>query len=145
MSQPPTKSLKKFGFWIVGAFVCFLFCGLVDVLYFDRGISKSGYTHLWIPIVSSSLKAYLTEYGEMPTGTNAEIMAKLMGRNPRKIVFCDLKGPNRLNKNGELIDLWGTPYRFDTSDPKNPRVWSCGPNRNDEGGAEGSDDIVSWR
>ena len=38
-----------------------------------------------------------------------------------------------------------TVLSVDASDPKNPRVWSSGPNRTDEKGAEGSDDIVNWR
>lgn len=68
----------------------------------------------------------------------------LLGENPRKIVF--FAGPEKnFTPHGEYLDPWGTPYRFDLSDPKAPRVWSCGPNRKDEGGAEGSDDIVSWR
>ena len=50
-----------------------------------------------------------------------------------------------MNAKGELTDPWGTPYRFDLSDPKSPRVWSCARNRKDDGGAQSSDDIVSWR
>jgi hypothetical protein len=76
--------------------------------------------------LSSALGAYNAEYGTLPTGTAAEVMNAFRGENPRKIP-------------------WGTPYVLDLSKPEAPRVWSCGPNRRDEGGAQGSDNIVSWR
>ena len=90
------------------------------------------------------MKSYFTEYNEALTGNNAQVMTVLRGENARKIVFFDAH-PQDYNSQGELIDPWGTPYRFDLSKPDAPRVWSCGPNRKDEDGAEGSDDIVSWR
>lgn len=114
-------------------------------LAYARGISKSAYMRGYVRSVGAALQQYRVEYGEMPQGTNAEITSKLMGQNPRKIVFLEQQGPNRLNSRGELVDIWDTPYRFDFSSPDMPRVWSCGPNRKDENGAEGSDDIVSWR
>jgi hypothetical protein len=67
-----------------------------------------------------------------------------MGANPRKIVFIEVR-ETRINTQGEFVDPWGTPYRIDVSKPDAPRVWSCGPNRKDENGADGSDDIVGWR
>ena len=73
-------------------------------------------------------------------------MNTLRGANPRKIVFFDGKPTAKFNSpQGAFLDPWGTPYRIDLSNPEEPRVWSCGPNRRDEGGAKGSDDIVSWR
>lgn len=91
-----------------------------------------------------AMKSYATEYDRPVSGSPKEILAALSGQNERKIVFFH---PNAIQTNaeGELIDPWGTPFRFDLSKPDAPRVWSCGPNRKDEGGAEGSDDIVSWR
>ena len=92
----------------------------------------------------TATNAYATEYGSPLSGTPAQILATLRGDNPRKIIFFDTL-PRQINAQGELIDPWGTPYRFDLSDPQKPRIWSCGRNRKDEDGAEGSDDIVSWR
>ena len=91
-----------------------------------------------------AMKTYATEYGRPVSGSPQEILAALSGQNERQIVFFQ---PNSIRTNalGELIDPWGVPYRFDLSKPEAPRIWSCGPNRKDEGGAEGSDDIVSWR
>jgi hypothetical protein len=93
---------------------------------------------------ATAIKAYYAEYASGLTGNDAQTMTALCGGNPRKIVFFEA-----LNKyfgvSGDLIDPWGTPYRFDLSDPMNPRVWSCGKNRRDEGGAKGSDDLASWQ
>ena len=94
--------------------------------------------------LAAAAKAYATEYGAPVSGSPAQIMATWRGDNPRKIVFFDAY-PSSFNAQGEAVDPWGTPVRFDLSDPQKPRVWSCGGNRKDESGAEGSDDIVSWR
>ena len=51
----------------------------------------------------------------------------------------------RFNAQGEYVDLWKHPYRIDVSNPQSPNVYSFGENGIDEGGAEGSDDIASWR
>jgi len=94
--------------------------------------------------VVTAIKAYIAEYGTPVSGGPAQMIAQLSGQNQRKIIFIEIR-QGGINANGELIDEWGTPYRFNISKPDAPRVWSCGPNRKDEGGAEGSDDIVSWR
>ncbi len=91
-----------------------------------------------------ALRLYRVEYGESLTGENAYLTRTLHGQNLRGIVFLASKKES-INRSGEMIDFWGTPLRFDISDPKNPRVWSCGKDRRDDGGAEGSDDITSWR
>ena len=54
---------------------------------------------------------YHTLMGENPVGTNAEIMAAIMGRNPRQATLGPPEGQN-LNAQKELIDPWGTPYFF---------------------------------
>lgn len=92
----------------------------------------------------AGVKQYRTEYGHFPFGGNAEIVAALRGKNPRGFTFFAIR-PDSINTDGAFTDPWGTPYRLDLSNPENPRVWSCGKNRRDDGGAEGSDDIPSWR
>lgn len=92
----------------------------------------------------TATNAYATEYGSPVSGSPAQILATLRGGNPHKTMFFDT-GPSRINAQGALVDYWRTPIRFDMSNPQKPRIWSCGPNRKDEGGAAGTDDIVSWR
>lgn len=87
-----------------------------------------------------ALKAYYSEFATAPTGTHAEIIRVLLGANPRKIVFFE-PGRKQLNDAGELVDPWEMPYRIDTSDPAKPRIYSFGPNKQDEGETSQSDDI----
>lgn len=95
-------------------------------------------------LLSSALRGYWEEYHAAPGGDAGHVLNTLRGENPRKIVFFAATASS-VNSRGEFVDLWGTPYHIDVSRPESPRVWSCGPNRRDEGGADGTDDIVSWR
>ena len=61
--------------------------------------------------VSLMIRDYRTIAGENPVGTNAEIMAAVMGGNPKQAMLGPPEGMG-LNENGELIDRWGTPYFF---------------------------------
>jgi len=101
-------------------------------------------THGTEASVLSAMKAYTTEYGYSIEGEPLEILRALRGDNRRRIIFFEAP-VNRINDRGELVDPWNTPYRFDLSKLDSPRVWSCGPNRKDENGADGSDDVASWR
>lgn len=92
--------------------------------------------------LTTTLNAYRTEYGFFPKGGGAEIVRSLCGDNPRKIVFF-ASNPDRFTSSGALLDLWDMPYHFDRRNPDSIRVYSSGPNRIDEHGSPGSDDIVA--
>jgi len=91
---------------------------------------------------SKALDFYALEYGYHPEGSPSDLLRTLRGDNKRKIIFfvCTTRS---MNASGEFIDPWGQPYHIDQSDPSSPRVYSSGPNRLDEHGAKGSDDIVA--
>ncbi|XHR29976.1 MAG: type II secretion system protein GspG [Chthoniobacteraceae bacterium] len=91
-----------------------------------------------------ALNAYYTEYGVMPKGNDAEVLAALQRKNPRDIMFYE-PGSRHLNSKGELLDPWGTPYRIGATKPGYAWAYSCGANKIDEGGAWGSDDVSSWQ
>lgn len=91
----------------------------------------------------AGMKQFATEYGFLPTGTNAQIIATLRGGNPRRITFFECKLTS-INALGEFLDEWGTPYRIDTTNPAFPWVYSFGNDKQDNGGAPGSDDVPSW-
>ncbi|MGB8352431.1 MAG: hypothetical protein WCD79_00935 [Chthoniobacteraceae bacterium] len=133
----PFLHLTWFTVWILLMFGEFLLVKTVEGAFREVG-ARNGLT-----CIITGVKAYNVEYGVMPSGGNARIIKALRGDNPRKLVFFDLPDKD-INANGEYTDPWGTPYRIDTSDPKHPWAYSFGPNKRDDGGAEGSDDTASW-
>ena len=61
--------------------------------------------------VGLMIRDYRTLAKENPVGTNAEIMAAVMGGNAKQATLGPPEGMS-LNESGELIDRWGTPYFF---------------------------------
>jgi hypothetical protein len=78
------------------------------------------------------MRTTIRQYGQMfggnPVGNNAEITAALDGNNPRHIHFLKADG-NRVNENGELVDVWGTPYFFHQLSGTQMEIRSAGPDR----------------
>jgi len=75
-----------------------------------------------------TLRQYLSAFGENPVGTNPEITSALQGDNPKHINFLKQDG-NRTNANGELVDVWGTPYFFHQISGHEMEIRSAGPDR----------------
>ena len=72
---------------------------------------------------------YASVFGGNPVGTNPEITLALMGENPKHINFLSRADGNRVNSNGELVDLWGTPYFFHQLSAKVMEIRSAGADR----------------
>jgi hypothetical protein len=87
--------------------------------------------------VGLMLRDYRTLMHENPVGTNAEIMAALMGGNPKRARLGPPAG-QALNEQGELLDQWGTPYFFHQMSAKVMEIRSAGPDKR----MWTSDDIV---
>jgi hypothetical protein len=95
--------------------------------------------------IVEGIRLYYNENHAMPSTGNAAIIGVLNGGNANHMHYGVVFDPKRdFNEARELLDPWGTPYRIDTSNPKFPWAYSCGPDKKDDGGAPGSDDIVSW-
>ena len=124
--------------------VTLVFGVLFALTHHLRERNRQTMTRTQVRQARASLIFYIREYGASPGGDNARILASLKGDNPRKIVFFETSA-QFLNPKGELIDAWGTPLHFDNREGIEQRVWSNGRNRQDDNGAEGSDDITSWR
>lgn len=75
-----------------------------------------------------SIKQYAATFGENPVGTNPEITSALQGQNPKQMSFLKADG-NRVNSNGELVDIWGTPYFFHQLSAHEMEIRSAGPDR----------------
>ena len=78
--------------------------------------------------VNLMVRDYRTLAGENPVGTNAEIMAAVMGGNPKQAKLGPPEGM-QLNANGELIDRWGTPYFFHQLSRNQMEIRSAGADR----------------
>jgi len=98
--------------------------------------------------VTTALAAYQVEYGQSLEGELPQIFAALRGDNPRKVVFIEVD-PKSMNERGEFVDPWGTPYKLAPTPNRRLHtlvgIYSFGKGKKDDQGAEGSDDIVSWR
>jgi hypothetical protein len=72
---------------------------------------------------------YGSTFGENPVGTNPEITAALMGRNPKQINFITSESGLRVNENGEMVDAWGTPLFFHQLSGREMEIRSAGEDR----------------
>jgi hypothetical protein len=135
------KPKSKVGDWIFLAVILGLVLSIVlSVLRLKGGHSERASTGVQATTFLLGLHQYRVEYGAYPAGGNPQLLMALAGANPRGIVFFQAK-PENINSKGEFIDRWGTPFQIDLSNPKVLRIWSCGKDRIDHGGAKGSDDL----
>lgn len=74
------------------------------------------------------IRDFRTALGGNPVGDNAEITRSLRGNNLKQL---KLKLPDNspLNAEGELCDIWGTPYFFHQLSGKQMEIRSAGPDR----------------
>lgn len=79
--------------------------------------------------VNTLLLEYRRSFGAMPVGElNDEIVRRLQGENPQGIAVLPKTHPS-INSDGELIDRWGTPYRFHPESSWQTTVRSAGPDK----------------
>lgn len=79
--------------------------------------------------VGTLLEEFRRAFGAMPTGElNDEIVRRLQGENPKGIAVLPKSHP-AINAQGELIDRWGTPYRFHPESAWETTVRSAGPDK----------------
>jgi hypothetical protein len=74
------------------------------------------------------LQQYREFVGSYPTGNNATIAKALLGRTEKKILILAVRNKSDINDKGEILDSWGTPFRFYFSDNE-VMIRSAGPNR----------------
>jgi hypothetical protein len=133
---------------VLGIFVVLMVAGALFPQPSGSERTKRAHARFDANHLAVGLMAYREEYGQFLKGELPHIITTLTGDNPRKIVFIEVE-PKSLNAKGEFVDPWGTPYKIlPQPNERLPRlvgVYSCGKNREDEHGAESSDDLVSWR
>lgn len=83
-----------------------------------------------LDIVSQVFDAWQSNFPRdgNPVGENAEITAALMGENRLGFALVP-KGHRAVNEQGELVDRWGTPFRFHQLSGTQMEIRSAGPDR----------------
>ena len=143
-AEPPKSGRKVLGCAVAAIGILGFMLWVLPHLGPIRGSSHRVATKNNAMQLRTALNAHRLEYGHFPSGSHAEIVSILGGSNPRHVIFMEFP-PKALSAKGEFLDPWGNPFRIDTSDPATAKVYSFGRNKRDDHGAEGSDDIVSWR
>lgn len=65
--------------------------------------------------------------GENPVGQNEDIVAALLGDNPKRAAYLPNNSP--AIKEGKLVDQWGSPYWFHPVSANFMEIRSAGPDR----------------
>ncbi len=79
--------------------------------------------------VGMMLEEFRRAFGAMPVGElNDEIVRRLQGENPKGIAVLPKKHP-AISADGELLDRWGTPFRFHPESAWVMTVRSAGPDK----------------
>jgi hypothetical protein len=87
---------------------------------------RTANTRIEMSQLYTAVQAYKTEYGALPRNPGNQVLIKtLTGSNPRKIEFISLKHWE-LNSRYEMVDAWGTPFRFIFTTSGDIRVQSPG-------------------
>ena len=91
--------------------------------------------------IFTGLQEFKEHVGSYPTGSNAEIVKALMGKNSKNIIIL-VGRKNDLNSQGEMVDPWGTPLRIYFAG-EGILVRSAGPNRRfDDSTVVEADDFI---
>ncbi len=96
--------------------------------------------------IAKALSAYKWSMGKYPE--TDEGLAALFKTKSEMKDDERYDGPYLEGTYEELLDAWGNPFEYKSPGEMNEEgydLWSWGPNREDDGGKEGSDDIKNWR
>ena len=89
----------------------------------------------------AGLQQFKEHVGAYPSGSNAEIVRTLMGKNAKNIIIL-VGRKNELNSQGEMVDPWGTPLRIYFAG-EGILIRSAGPNRRfDDSTTVEADDFI---
>ncbi|BDS05117.1 hypothetical protein NT6N_01570 [Oceaniferula spumae] len=81
-----------------------------------------------LSLIQSMLGFHRRALGGNPVGLNDEITAALTGKNVKGAVSLPPTHP-AISDKGELLDRWGTPYRFHAYSAKVMEIHSAGPDK----------------
>lgn len=81
-------------------------------------------------ILQELLRLHRQAHRENPVGLNDEITAALLGQNAKNYALLPRNSPFLSQEfHPQLLDRWGTPYRFHALSAKEMEVSSAGPDK----------------
>ena len=81
-----------------------------------------------LEILAELLRVYQRACQSQPAGVNGDIMAALVGQNAKGVAVFPSTHP-AFNREGALLDRWGTPYYFHSQSSTELEILSAGPDR----------------
>ena len=112
---------------VVGALllIClYLFTPLIS----GGGRTNARTTRLEEAQLADAINLYADTFKQYPTGENASVIKALSGENPQHVTFLNL-GANSTNQQGEVVDLWNTPYKIIFNSTNRFTITSAGSDR----------------
>ena len=92
------------------------------------GRTKAETTRLEEEELAKAISRYATVFQQFPTNDTTGLVKAMTGDNPQQLTFLDL-GTTSTNQNGQLIDIWSTPYKFAFNSTNSFIITSAGENR----------------
>jgi hypothetical protein len=77
--------------------------------------------------LANAISRYAEVFQQYPAQENAALVKALTGNNPQQITFLNLAA-NSTNKDGQLVDLWNTPYKISFNSTNSFTISSAGNN-----------------
>src|SRR6185312_10421532 len=110
-------------------------CGLVLVAIYlfapffgSAASSKTVTTRNEEQQLADAITQYSVVFHKYPANDNAALTRNLTGDNPQQLTLLNLSEAST-NKDGQMIDIWGSPYKFAFKSTNSFTITSAGENR----------------
>ena len=114
---------------VAGGCVLLLIClYLFTPLFGVANRSKADTTRLEELELAKAIARYATVFQKFPADNNAALTKNLTGDNPQQVTFLNLVETST-NKEGQLVDIWSTPYKFVFDSANKFSITSAGDDR----------------
>jgi hypothetical protein len=78
--------------------------------------------------LANAIAQYDVVFHKYPANDNAGLRKNLTGNNPQQLTLLTLS-ESSTNKDGQMVDVWGTPYKFVFKSTNSFTITSAGENR----------------
>ena len=109
-------------------------CGLVLVAIYlfapffgSAASSKTVTTRNEEQQLADAIAQYDVVFHKYPANDNSTLTRNLTGDNPKQLTLLNLM-ESSTNKDGQMIDVWGTPYQFTFNSTNSFAIRSAGEN-----------------